>query len=348
MYERMTRGDLSYCTFLTPKAPKMNKQTLIDALRAFINQRPGFDWRNYGDLTSYRADVRRATQQRADALAMLAYVEAQQTGHSLTPQLEAAYAEAEAAWLRKLRAEVGIENLLWAGSGGAPLPLSVSHFLAGLGIALYNLYGMTETTASISSSGPGNFRIGSVGRPPEGNEVRVAPDGELLVRGPAVTAGYFRAEEASAALFDEEGWLRTGDIGYLDEDGFIFITDRKKELIVTSTGKNIAPSNVESLLKRHPVISQALAFGEGRPYLVALLTLDPRAVSDLSETERAAAVEEAVSEANSHLSRPEQIKRHRVLDAEWSPQTEELTATLKLRRRVIHRKFIDELDALYS
>ena len=291
---------------------------------------------------SERAEVEEAMA------AGLAYVEGQQTGNELTAAVEAAYAVADAAWLNRLRADVGIENLLWAGSGGAPLSLAVSRYLAGLGIPLYNLYGMTETTASISSSGPGNFRIGSVGRPPEGNEVKIAADGEILVRGPAVTAGYFRAAGATEELFDADGWLRTGDIGHVDEDGFIFITDRKKELIVTSTGKNVAPSNVEALLKRHPVISQALVYGDDRPYLVALLTLDPLAVSGLSSARLEAAAQEAVAAANAHLSRPEQVRRYRVLPAEWSPATDELTATLKLRRRVIHRKFSEEIDALYA
>ncbi|MFZ2503912.1 MAG: AMP-binding protein [Nocardioides sp.] len=291
-------------------------------------------------------------EQRPDVEAALAageaYVAGQQTGHTMTPEIKAAFAAADAAHLKALRATVGLDNVIWAAAGGAPLPVPVSTFLARLGIALYNIYGMTETTASISSSGAGDFRIGSVGRPPDGNEVRIGADGEILVRGPAVTAGYFRAAEASDHLFDEDGWLRTGDIGYVDDDGFLFVTDRKKELIITSVGKNIAPSNVESLLKRNPLISQALVYGEGRPYLVALLTLDPRVAAALTDDEVEAAVADAVAEANRRLSRPEQVKRYAVLPDEWRPETDELTATLKLRRRVIHAKFAPHLSTLYE
>ena len=221
-------------------------------------------------------EARQAEIEQARA-AGSAYVEAQQFGRSLTPEITEAYAAAEAE-LRELRATVGLDRVLWAGVGGAPMPLDVTLFMASLGVAVFDIYGMTETTASISSSGTGNFRLGSVGRPPEGNEVRVADDSELLVKGPAVSAGYFRQDAATSALFDDDGWLRTGDIGRIDEDGFVFVTDRKKELIITSAGKNIAPSNVESLLKRHPVIDHALVFGDAQPYLVALLTLNSETV----------------------------------------------------------------------
>ncbi len=219
----------------------------------------------------------------------LAWVEAKQFGETMTPALQAAYDVADRTALRELRGNVGLDRVLWAGVGGAPMPIHITRFMAGLGIAVYDIYGMTETTASISSSGSGDFRLGSVGRPPEGNEVRVADDGELLVKGPAVSAGYFRQADATAELFDEEGWLHTGDIGRIDADGFVFVTDRKKELIITSLGKNIAPSNVESLLTQHPLISQALVFGDNRPYLVALLTLNPAVGVD------EAAVAEAVA-----------------------------------------------------
>ncbi len=289
------------------------------------------------------SEADRAESERARA-AGFAYVEAQQHGHRMTPEIKAAYSTADAQ-LRELRGLVGLDRVLWAGVGGAPMPPSVTLFMASLGIAVFDIYGMTETTASISSSGTGDFRLGSVGRPQEGNQVRVAEDGELLVKGPAVSAGYFRQEAASSALFDDDGWLRTGDIGRIDEDGFVFVTDRKKELIITSAGKNIAPSNVESLLKQHPVIDHALVFGDAQPYLVALLTLNPDAVVDHDVD---SVVADAVAAANSELSRPEQVKNYVVLPRPWSPQTGELTATLKLRRRHLYAAYADEIARLYA
>lgn len=276
----------------------------------------------------------------------LAWVEAQQFGHRCSPELETAYAAADAEWLRALRAQLGLDRVVWAGVGGAPMPLGVTRFLAGLGLVVHDIYGMTETTASISASGTEDFRIGSVGRPPEGNQVRVAADGELLVKGPAVSAGYYRRADATSELFDDDGWLRTGDIGRVDEDGFVYITDRKKELIITSLGKNIAPSNVESLLTRHPIIGQAVVSGDGRPYLVALLSLEPSAAGRYADPE--SEVAKAVAAANAELSVPEQVKRYAVVPGEWSPETGELTATLKLRRRHLHTAYAEVIAALYA
>jgi long-chain acyl-CoA synthetase len=276
----------------------------------------------------------------------LAWVEAQQFGHRSSPELEAAYAAVDAEWLRELRAQLGLDRVVWAGVGGAPMPLEVTRFLAGLGLVVHDVYGMTETTASISASGPDDFRLGSVGRPREGNQVRVAADGELLVKSPAVSAGYFRRAEATRDLFDDDGWLCTGDIGRVDEDGFVYITGRKKELIITSLGKNIAPSNVESLLTRHPIIGQAVVSGDGRPYLVALLSLEPSAADRYADPE--AEVAAAVAAANAELSMPEQVKRYAVVPGEWSPETGELTATLKLRRKHLHTTYAELIDRLYA
>ena len=276
----------------------------------------------------------------------LAWVEAQQFGHRSSPELEAAFDAADAAILRDLRAHLGLDRVVWTGVGGAPMPLEVTRFLAGLGLLVHDIYGMTETTASISASSTDSFRLGSVGRPPEGNLVHVADDGELLVKGPAVSAGYFRRADATTELFDDAGWLRTGDIGRVDEDGFVFVTGRKKDLIITSLGKNIAPSNVESLLTRHPIIAQAVVSGDGRPYLVALLSLDASAAQRYAD--RDAEVAAAVAAANAELSVPEQVKRYAVVPGEWSPETGEMTATLKLRRGRLHTVYADVIEHLYS
>ena len=164
--------------------------------------------------------------------------------------------------------------MTWAGCASAPLPIEVARFFAGLGLAIYDIYGMTETCGAATACGPDNFRLGTVGRAVAGVELAVADDGEVLMRGPITTPGYHKRPDATADLLDDDGWLHSGDIGAIDDDGFLSIVDRKKELIITSAGKNVAPSNIESLLKESPIVGHALAFGDNRPYVVAVLTLD--------------------------------------------------------------------------
>jgi long-chain acyl-CoA synthetase len=222
---------------------------------------------------------------------------------------------------------------------------------------------MTETSAVVTANGPAGFRLGTVGRAIAGVEVRLGDDNEILVRGPVTTPGYFKAEDATRALVDEDGWLHTGDIGQVDEDGFFSVVDRKKEMIITSAGKNIAPSNIENLLKESPLVGHALVFGEGRPYCVAVLTLDGEIApvlaqkhgidfTDLADLARnpqvLGLVQQAVDAANERLSRPEQVKKWELLPTEWTAESEELTPTLKLKRRVVHTKYQDVLDRLYA
>jgi long-chain acyl-CoA synthetase len=243
------------------------------------------------------------------------------------------------------------------------MPLEVAKFMAGLGLAVYDVYGMTETCGAITANGPGNFRLGSVGRATPGIEVRLDDDGEVLVRGPVVTPGYHRQEEATRNLIDADGWVHTGDIGTLDDDGFFAIVDRKKELIITSAGKNIAPSNIENYLKESPIIGHAMAIGDGRPYVVAIMTLDAEIApivaeklgvdyQDLAELAQHPAIlgmaQATVDAANERLSRPEQVKAFELLPVEWTAESEELTPTLKLKRRVVNQKYSDVLDRLYS
>ena len=300
----------------------------------------------------------------ADAMQTgLRYVEAHQAGGVLTPELEEAFAAADAAVLSTMRGLLGLDRVEWAASAAAPMPLEVARFFAGLGLRIYDVYGMTETCASVTANGPGGFRLGSVGRPQAGIELRTAEDGEILVRGPVLTPGYFRREDATRELIDDEGWLHTGDIGRLDDDGFLYVVDRKKEMIITSSGKNIAPSNIENLLKEHPLVGHALAFGDGRPYVVAVLTLDPEVAPVVAaklgiETRDLAAlaqhpqvramVAQGVEAANARLSRPEQVKAFELLPVEWTAESEELTPTLKLKRRVVHSKYGDLIDRLYA
>jgi long-chain acyl-CoA synthetase len=299
----------------------------------------------------------------ADAMAIgLEYVESLQFGHETSPELQQRYDAAEAGVLGPVKSLLGLDRVTWTGSASAPMPLDTARFFAGLGLAIYDIYGMTETTGSVTSCGPGCFKLGTVGRAQPGMEIALADDGEVLTRGPVTTSGYHQDPEATAGLIDEQGWVHTGDIGELDADGFLKIVDRKKEMIITSSGKNIAPSNIENLLKESPLVGHALAYGEGRPYVVAILTLDPdvapvvagrlglaeTGLEDLARSpEILAVVGQAVEAANARLSRPEQVKRWTLLPVEWTAESDELTPTLKLKRRVVHRSYAEALEELY-
>lgn len=295
--------------------------------------------------------------------AALAWVQAQEVGGTMTPEIEEAYQQADAAILGFLKLLLGLDQVTWAGSAAAPMPLDVAQFMAGLGLKVYDVYGMTETCGAVTANGPGAFKLGTVGQANPGMEVKLGEDGEVLVRGPVNTPGYHRQEDATRALIDEDGWVHTGDIGTLDDDGFFAIVDRKKELIITSAGKNIAPSNIENYLKESPLIGHAMAIGDARPYVVAVLTLDGEIAplvaqqmgiesSDLAELAQhpqiLAAVQQAVDAANERLSRPEQVKSFELLPVEWTAESEELTPTLKLKRRVVNTKYADVVDRLYG
>ena len=284
----------------------------------------------------------------------LAWVSAQEVGGTMTPEIEEAYRKADEAILGFLKLILGLDQVTWAGSAAAPMPIEVAKFMAGLGIKVFDVYGMTETCGAITANGPAAFRLGTVGRATPGMEVKLGEDGEVLVRGPVNTPGYFRQEDATRALIDEDGWVHTGDIGTLDDDGFFAIVDRKKELIITSGGKNIAPSNIENYLKESPIIGHAMAIGDNRPYIVAVLTLDGEIaplvaekmgveftdLADLAQKpEIQAMAQAAVDAANERLSRPEQVKAFELLPTEWTAESEELTPTLKLKRRVVNTKY---------
>ncbi len=299
-----------------------------------------------------------------DAMAVgLEYVESLQTGHRTSPELQARFEAVDRAVLTPMKSLLGLDRVSWAGSASAPMPLETARFFAGLGLAIYDIYGMTETTGSVTACGPDSFRLGTVGRAQPGIEMAIAEDGEILTRGPVNTSGYHHNNEATAELIDADGWIHTGDIGEIDADGFLKVVDRKKEMIITSSGKNIAPSNIENLLKESPLVGHALAYGEGRPYVVAILTLDPDVapviagklglqyadLADLAKKpEILAAVGQAVEKANDRLSRPEQVKRWALLPVEWSAESAELTPTLKLKRRVVHGNYADAIDELYA
>jgi long-chain acyl-CoA synthetase len=222
-------------------------------------------------------------------------------------------------------------------------------------------YGMTESCAAATLNTPQEFKIGTVGRPLPEMEVRIAPDGEILMRGPNVFAGYFKDERATHETL-VDGWLHTGDLGAIDDDGYVRVTGRKKELIITSSGKNIAPANIETLLRETRWLSQAAVFGDNRPYLVALVSLDPDELGALAEKcgvpadypamakdERVRAeIQIEIDDVNSRLARIEQIKRFDILEHDMNQQNGELTPTMKLKRAVVYERYADRFSALYE
>jgi long-chain acyl-CoA synthetase len=261
----------------------------------------------------------------------------------------------------KLRAAVG-GRVTHAVSGGAALGERLGHFFNGVGIAILEGYGLTETTAPATVNPPDANRIGTVGRPIPGGTVRIADDGEILVKGPNVFTGYWHNEEASAQAL-EGGWFHSGDIGELDEDGYLRITGRKKEIIVTAGGKNVAPAPLEDLLRGHPLISQCMVVGDGRKFIACLITLDPEALgpwqerngkTGLSMAELASdpdlvkEIDAAVAETNAAVSRAESIKKYRILETDFTEETGHLTPSLKVKRNVVVRDFQAEIDALYA
>ena len=232
-------------------------------------------------------------------------------------------------------------------SGAAPLGLDVLEFFHSLGMLVIEGYGLTETASSLSVNDPDAFRFGTVGRAVDGCEVRLAEDGEILVRSDTVFAGYYKDPDATAAAFDDDGWFRTGDVGEIDADGYVKITDRKKDLIITAGGKNIAPQNLENALKSSRFVSQALVVGDRRPYITALITLE-WAEAQASGREPQELVQELVDEVNRDRVRVEQIKRFTILPRDFSQEEGEVTPTLKLRRKVVHEHFAAEIEALYT
>ncbi|HEX4818408.1 MAG TPA: AMP-dependent synthetase/ligase [Nonomuraea sp.] len=300
---------------------------------------------------------------RAAMTAGQAYVEAGQHGRTVTPEIRAAYEKADAALLSVIRGMIGFDRAQWTATGAAPLPTEVQNFYAGLGLKVIDVYGMTETTGAFTGNSPTCYRLGTVGRAEPGVEVRIAADGEILTRSPLNTRGYLNRPEATAELIDADSWLHTGDIGTVDEDGFYRVVDRKKELIITAGGENISPAEIENHLKQHPLIGQALAYGDNRPHPVAVLTLDAEvapgwaqargityaSLAELAEhPEVLKEVEAAVEAANVKLARVQQVKKWALLGTEWTAETEELTPSLKLKRRIIHAKYADIIEGLYS
>jgi long-subunit acyl-CoA synthetase (AMP-forming) len=248
-----------------------------------------------------------------------------------------------------IRTKIGLEQASWCVSAAAPIAPDVLDYFAGLGLPLLEGWGMSEVSGFGTLNPPGAARVGTVGKALAGVECRLLDDGELVVRSPIVMKGYRNDPERTAETLDADGWLRTGDIARIDGDGYITIVDRKKELIISSAGKNMSPANIEQKLRAaSPLIAFAVCVGDRRPYNVALLMLDPELARTLSEAQVRESVEAAVARANEQMSRVEQVKRWAVLPGEWLPGGDELTPTSKLKRRVINEKYRAEIEKLYE
>jgi long-chain acyl-CoA synthetase len=281
----------------------------------------------------------------------------QQQGRSLPLRLSAQRALADRLVYSKVKERLG-GRLRAAISGGAPLAKEIAEFFHALDLLVLEGYGQTECTTASNVNRPDHYKFGTVGPALPGIEVMTASDGEILVRGPTVFAGYYEDDEATRAVLSDDGWLHTGDVGEIDADGFLRVTDRKKDIIVTAGGKNVAPQNIENSLKNARWISQALVVGDRRPYLIALITLDEDEMGkwaaerevdgDLSQREDVRAlIEEAVADVNSELAHFAQVRRFVILPRDFSADENEITPTLKLKRRICEEHFAGEIEQLY-
>src|SRR4051812_42569006 len=294
----------------------------------------------------------------ADALAVGREVQTRRArGEELPPELAETWAFVDEVAFRPLRALVGLDACALAFSGAAPIPPEVIEFLRDIGLEMSEIYGMSENTGGMTWE-PHLVKAGRVGRAYPETEVVTAPDGEVLCRGAIVFKGYLNDPERTRQALDEDGWLHTGDIGEFDDDGYLKIVDRKKELIITTGGKNVSPANIEAALKTVPLIAQAMAIGDGRPYLVAVLTIDPdaasvrfagRPIADIAADPAVLAELAAdVAAVNARLSTVEHIRRFVLLGEEWLPDTEVLTPTMKLKRRGVLSAYATRVEEMYA
>ncbi|MGH3069617.1 MAG: AMP-dependent synthetase/ligase [Streptosporangiaceae bacterium] len=278
-------------------------------------------------------------------------------------RLRSAHALYDRLVYSKLRAATG-GRVQYAVSGGAPLGERLGHFFRGAGITVLEGYGLTETSPVVSANLPSHNKIGTVGLPVPGVTVRIADDGEILVSGPNIFLGYWHNEAATAEMIDADGWLHTGDLGELDDDGHLRVTGRKKDIIVTAGGKNVAPAVLEDRLRAHPLVSHCMVVGDGRPYVACLVTLDEEALGPwkgrhpqlasaslaelMGNPELIAEIQTAVDDANKAVSRAESIRRFRILPVDFTEQNGYLTPSLKVRRGVVAKDFAADIDALYE
>jgi long-chain acyl-CoA synthetase len=318
----------------------------------------------YAGIMAKLAEQPAETRQMAEGAIEVskAVVEMRQEGDEPIPEMLHGLEQAEQMLFAPVRTALGLDQCRFFVSGAAPINPAIITFFHAIGIPIAEVYGQTEGSGPTKLNPKERIKIGTVGPAIPGVEIRIADDGEILVRGGNVFPGYFQNAEASAEML-EGGWMHTGDVGALDDDGYLTITDRKKDLIITASGKNVAPQEIENALKYHPLISQAVVVGDGRPYLIALVTLDAEALPKFAE-ERGLdasdpvalaedpAVQEAVAGAveavNGQFSRAEGIKRWKILERDFLQEADEITPTLKVRRRAIVQSYREDIEALYS
>ncbi|KAB7759448.1 fatty acid--CoA ligase FadD11 [Mycolicibacterium mucogenicum] len=314
-------------------------------------------------VANERDEMKRAALQWA--LSIGAKKAAALLAHQPVPdEIAAEWATADDLVLSKLRERLGLDQVRWAVSGAAPIPVQTLGFFVGLGLPMTELWGMSELSCVATVSHPRDTKLGTVGRPLPGVECRLADDGELLVRAPLVMKGYRKEPAKTAEALDADGWLHTGDVAQIDDEGYLTIVDRKKELIINAAGKNMSPANIEKSIKAAcPLIGVVMAIGDARPYNTALIVLDAesagpyaaqRGLADASpealaaDSELIAQIAAGVAQGNTELSRVEQIKRFSVLPTFWEPGGDEITLTMKLKRRPVVEKYAAEIEALYA
>jgi long-chain acyl-CoA synthetase len=338
--------------------PKVNPTWFFAVPRIFEKLKAGLEAMLAGLPDEQRIPAEKGLE------ASLAKVRAEQAGEEVPPEVETAAAQADEQMFSHLRKQLGLDEALAVNAGAAPTPLEVLEFFHAIGIPVGELWGMSETCGLGTINPPDRIKLGTVGPPTPGIEIRLDDDGEVLIKADCVMPGYRNLPEKNDEAFDDEGWLRTGDIGEIDEDGYLKIVDRKKELIINAAGKNMSPANIEAHLKTaSPLIGQAVAIGNARPYNVALVTLDPdfapvwakqngldgRSPEELAGEEKTSeAIQAAVDAANAKMARVEQIKKFTILPEPWEPGGDELTPTMKLKRKPIDEKYTEEIEALYS
>ncbi len=314
-------------------------------------------------MLSAQPDEQREKMQSAIEAA-IAKVRLEQRGEAVPEELAAAVATADQEMFSKLRAMLGLDEYIAVNVGAAPTPVEVLEFFHALGIELAELWGMSETCGFGACNRPGEVKLGTVGPPSPGVELKIADDGEVLCRGEFLMVGYRNQPEKTAEAVDGDGWLHTGDIGVLDDDGYLKIVDRKKELIINAAGKNMSPANIEAAIKSaSPLIGQACCIGDGRSYNTALIVLDAdyapqwagqQGIEDATLESLAddpkvlEAIQAAVDEGNAHLARVEQIKKFSIVPGDWLPGGEELTPTMKLKRKPIAAKYAEMIEAMYA
>jgi long-chain acyl-CoA synthetase len=338
--------------------PRVRPHWFFAVPRIWEKLKAGLEAMQAGQPEEQRRPVQEALQAATERVRL------RQQGRSVPAELEATVAQADEQMFSKLREMLGLDQAVAVNVGAAPTPVDVLEFFHALGIELAELWGMSETCGVGTINRSGAVKLGTVGPPAPGVEVMIADDGELLCRGEFVMSGYRNAPEQTAEAIDSDGWLHTGDIARIDEDGFVTIVDRKKELIINAAGKNMSPANIEAAVKSgSPLIGLAVCIGDGRPYNTALIVLDAdfapqwAAQHGVADTDLEAlakeptmidAVQAEIDKANQHLARVEQIKKFTIVPGDWLPGGDELTPTMKLKRKPTAAKYAAEIAAMYA